>query len=219
MNQNEHDWIIELMDTAEKDLTPKQIKIIQAAIEIFSEKGFAAASTNEIAKRAGVAEGTIFRHYKTKKDLLISIVLPVISKLAVPLLAEKFVKEVFQNGDYEDLEGLIRKLMKSRFEFMKKNAPLIKIVLQEMAYHTEIQENFKEVFIEKVYPNFVKAVEHLREKEKLADFPAETILRLTISSIIGLLITRFMIMPDYPWDDEKEINYTIQFIRNGLKGV
>jgi hypothetical protein len=26
-------------------------------------------------------------------------------------------------------------------------------------------------------------------------------------------------MPDYPWDDEKEMEFTIQYIRNGLKGI
>lgn len=42
-------------------------KIILAAIQAFAEKGYASTSTSEIAKNAGVAEGTIFRHYKTKK--------------------------------------------------------------------------------------------------------------------------------------------------------
>lgn len=54
----------------EEGLTEKQKKIIIAAIESFSEKGYAATSTSEIAKKAGVAEGTIFRHYKTKKIYL-----------------------------------------------------------------------------------------------------------------------------------------------------
>lgn len=219
MEQQDKDWLLDLMAITEKELTPKQAKIVQAAIEIFPEKGFAATSTSEIAKRAGVAEGTIFRHYKTKKDLLISIVLPIISKFAVPFLAEKFVNEVFQEKSSEDMEELLRKLIKNRFEFMKKNVPLIKIILQEMAYHTEIQESFKQVFMEKVFPNFTAAVEHLRKKDKLADFPVETILRLTISTILGLLVTRFIIMPDFPWDDDKEIDYTIQFIRNGLKDI
>lgn len=220
MEQHENDWIMDLMNNVEDEkLTPKQAKIVQAAIEIFSEKGFAATSTSEIAKRAGVAEGTIFRHYKTKKHLLISIVLPVISKFAVPFFTDKFVSEVFHEKNSEDLDELLHKLVKNRFEFVKKNIALIKIVLQEIAYHEEIQESFKKQFMEKVYPNFKKALEHVRAKEKLADFPVETTLRLTISTILGFMVTRFIIMPDYPWDDDKEIEYTIQFIRNGLRDI
>lgn len=41
--------------------------VLKAAVKIFSEKGYSAATTSEIAKEAGVAEGTIFRYFKTKK--------------------------------------------------------------------------------------------------------------------------------------------------------
>lgn len=219
MNQEQQEWLNELLAFREDELTEKQAKIVQAAIEIFSEKGFAATSTSEIAKRAGVAEGTIFRHYKTKKDLLLSIVFPVLSKIVVPFFADKFIKEVFQVEKLHDMEQLLRNLIRNRFEFMKQNVPLIKIVLQEMAYHDEIQENFKKVFTEKVYPRFVEAVRHVRKQGDLVDFPDETIIRLTMSTILGFLITRFIVMPDFPWDDEKEIDYTIRFIINGLKDI
>jgi len=86
------DYIEELLTTngEEIKLTDKQKLILQSAIEIFSQKGFAATSTSEIAKRAGVAEGTIFKHYNTKKDLLVAIVSPVFSKIVAPLLMRNF---------------------------------------------------------------------------------------------------------------------------------
>ena len=219
MEQLDPELVKDLLEVSEKELTPKQAKIVQAAIEIFSEKGFAATSTSEIAKRAGVAEGTIFRHYRTKKDLLISIVMPVLSRFAVPFMAEKFLNEVFKEENYTDLEKLLKTLMYNRYEFVKKNVPLIKILLQEMAYHSELQESFKKAFAENAIPRFRKVIEKFQAEGKMVDFPAEVVLRLAASSIMGFLITRFIILPDYPWDDEKEIEYTIQFIRNGLKNI
>lgn len=219
MEQLDPELVKDLLEVSEKELTPKQAKIVQAAIEIFSEKGFAATSTSEIAKRAGVAEGTIFRHYRTKKDLLISIVMPVLSKFAVPFMAEKFLNEVFKEENYTDIEKLLTTLMYNRYEFMKKNVPLIKIVLQEMAYHSELQESFKKAFAEKSIPRFRKVIEKFQAEGKIVDFPVEVVLRLTASTIMGYLITRFIILPDYPWDDDKEMEYTIQFIRNGLKNI
>lgn len=96
---SEQDWIGELLNTKHEDikLSEKQVKIIQAAIESFSEKGYAATSTSEIAMKAGVAEGTIFRHYKTKKVLLMSILLPTLSKVIAPFFMKSFVKDVFDN--------------------------------------------------------------------------------------------------------------------------
>ncbi len=48
------------------------MRILEAAVDMFGEKGYASTSTSEIAKRAGVAEGTIFRYYKTKKRFITS---------------------------------------------------------------------------------------------------------------------------------------------------
>ena len=43
---------------AEPGYTDKQAKVLQAAMAVFAERGFSAASTSEIAKEAGVAAGT-----------------------------------------------------------------------------------------------------------------------------------------------------------------
>lgn len=40
--------------------------ILKAAAELFAARGFDATPTAEVAKAAGVAEGTIFHHFKTK---------------------------------------------------------------------------------------------------------------------------------------------------------
>ena len=47
--------------------------IIQAAIEVFSKKDFKTASISEIARKAGVADGTIYQYFKSKEELFFSI--------------------------------------------------------------------------------------------------------------------------------------------------
>ncbi len=59
-----------------KSTSKKAIKresIIQAAIEVFSKKGFQAATISEIAQRAHVADGSIYQYFKNKEDLFFSI--------------------------------------------------------------------------------------------------------------------------------------------------
>lgn len=53
----------------------KERAILRAARGVFVEHGFERARMAEIAKRAGVAEGTIYIYYKTKNDLLRAVVL------------------------------------------------------------------------------------------------------------------------------------------------
>ncbi|NVK63337.1 MAG: TetR/AcrR family transcriptional regulator [Flavobacteriales bacterium] len=54
-------------------MTEKQQNIFNAALELFSSEGVDATSTSKIAKRAGVSEGLIFRHFKNKEGLLQAI--------------------------------------------------------------------------------------------------------------------------------------------------
>ncbi|WP_028784884.1 TetR/AcrR family transcriptional regulator [Thalassobacillus devorans] len=214
---NAKDYLEQLVKVGEKEdeLTPKQAKILETAIEIFAEKGYASTSTSEIAKKAGVAEGTIFRHFKTKKELLFSIVSPVITKFAVPFFATHFVNQVFQEKT-PDYEQLLRKLIMNRFEFVKNNIPLLKILLQEMAFHPEIQQSFQEVFRREVFPKFDEAVKYYQKNGKLIAYPSGTIIRFTMTTIIGFLITRFIVMPDEGWKDDEEIDRTIHFLMYGL---
>lgn len=51
----------------------KYQRILNAALEVFARKGFHEAKISEIARSAGVADGTIYLYFKNKDDLLISL--------------------------------------------------------------------------------------------------------------------------------------------------
>src|SRR5579863_1176471 len=44
-------------------------RILEAALQLFREKGLEGTTTKEISKKAGIAEGTLFNYFKTKEDL------------------------------------------------------------------------------------------------------------------------------------------------------
>lgn len=47
-------------------------QIAQAAREVFSTRGYGEATVREIARRAGVAEGTVYLYFRSKRDLLVA---------------------------------------------------------------------------------------------------------------------------------------------------
>ena len=49
-------------------------EICAAALDVFAEKGFAAAKLDEIARRAGVSKGTLYLYFKDKQDLFRAVV-------------------------------------------------------------------------------------------------------------------------------------------------
>ena len=54
-------------------------EICAAALEVFAERGFAAAKLEEIAKRAGVSKGTLYLYFKDKEELFRAVVRDTVS--------------------------------------------------------------------------------------------------------------------------------------------
>ncbi|MEI6445623.1 MAG: helix-turn-helix domain-containing protein, partial [Nostocales cyanobacterium ELA583] len=48
-------------------------RILQAAQRLFAAKGFEGTTTRDLAQTAGVAEGTLFRHFANKKAILVEV--------------------------------------------------------------------------------------------------------------------------------------------------
>lgn len=218
MKETMEQWFAELEKSEAEavKMTEKQSKILQAAIEVFAEKGFAAASTNEIAQRAGVAEGTIFRHYKTKKDLLLSIVAPVMTKLIAPFVLRDFNKVL--DVDYDRYELFLRAVIANRIEFLRNHMNVFKILIQEIPFHPELQEQFRKNILSKVLERMNLIVDKFKSRGQLMEIPNLTVIRLTMSAIIGYVMTRAYNenREDAGWDDEFEREETISFIIRGL---
>lgn len=198
----------------ENNFTEKQKEIIAAATVLFAEKGYAATSTSEIAKKAGVAEGTIFRHYKSKKELLLSIVSPMMINLLAPIV-KKDINQVLDNK-YENMEDFLRAMIENRTEFLKKNIHLFRILIQEIPFHPELKNKFKEKIADEVFHKLGMIISHFQLKGQIEMLPPETIIRLSASAIFGYIISRNIIAPEANWDDHAEIERTIQFIMKGL---
>src|SRR5262252_4379467 len=51
----------------------KRARILEAAVKVFAKNGFYATRVSEVAKAAGVADGTIYLYFKSKDELLVSL--------------------------------------------------------------------------------------------------------------------------------------------------
>ena len=58
--------------TRRKDARPDEIRA--AALALFAERGFAATRLDDVARRAGIAKGTIYLYFPTKEDLFRALV-------------------------------------------------------------------------------------------------------------------------------------------------
>jgi TetR/AcrR family fatty acid metabolism transcriptional regulator len=79
----------------------KKVDIINAAMEVLANQGYYDATISDIAEKAGVADATIYEHFKNKEDLLFSI-------------PEEKMKEVLSLADLhlQGIKGAVNKIRK-----------------------------------------------------------------------------------------------------------
>ncbi len=220
MSDTQEQWledIIRLTEADDQKKTDKQVRILEAAIEIFAEKGFAAASTSEIAQKAGVAEGTIFRHYKTKKELLLSIAGPIAAKVVAPFLIRDFAAKVL-DMPYERIEDFYRAVARDRLAFARKNVKLIRILVHELPFQPELLEQVKGVMSNIVYVRLEKIIAHFQERGQLIEAPPWRIIRASVSMLIGMIATHVILFPEHAIDEEEEIERTVELLLYGIAG-
>lgn len=93
-------------------MTEKKLKILNAAIALFSEKGYNATSTSKLAQYAGVSEGLIFRHFGNKEGLLHAILKEGEYRI------KSGIKEI---ENEENPKAAIRKAIELTFSYEEKN--------------------------------------------------------------------------------------------------
>ncbi len=122
-------------------------QILNAALEVFCQKGFSAATIPDIAEQAGVAAGTIYIYYQSKRELFIA----VIEKLMVsPVLA------IFQNSPGKDFPVTLETALRNRLELLQSD-----VMNQLPALISEIQRDpeLKKLFFEKLIKPFLDQME------------------------------------------------------------
>ncbi len=118
--------------------------ILKAAIQLFAERGFHATATSEVAKRAGVAEGTVFHHFKTKEGILMYIFDEMMEAYIEGI--ETRVRNA-TNG-IEAIEELIR----FHFRFSEERSEEVSVVIRDFPYRlVELGSPFREVVAARLF--------------------------------------------------------------------
>ena len=132
--------------TKRKDLTQiRQEQILASAAKVFSKKGFAATQVDEIADLAGLGKGTVYRYFKDKKKLFLSVADKSIENVT-GLALEAMAKEK------EPLDK-IEKAIKAYLGFFEENSNLIGILIHEQS---EFQQRIQKRYFERYYEHINK---------------------------------------------------------------
>lgn len=109
-------------------------QIIETAREIFADKGFKGATTSEIAKNAGISEGTIYRHFESKNELLMECVAPVLQYILDNMETEL--------PKVDNLREFVKKNLEMRLKLYNKYHSTFKILINEMPYSKDMMDQY-----------------------------------------------------------------------------
>jgi AcrR family transcriptional regulator len=98
-------------------------RLLQAATEVFSERGFQAATTREIAQRAEVNEVTLFRHFRTRRELVRAVVEEIL-QAEVTFMARFDLRT-------EDFRTALREYVGAYLEVLERRQGIVRAILGE----------------------------------------------------------------------------------------
>ena len=179
-------------------------RILDAAISLFSTRGYDGVRTREIASAAGVAEKTLFHHFGSKANLFAAALQPVVIKLSGPASLAAMLQVLADPT--VTLREKLRALSLNRIAFLQEHPALASFILRELL----LREAFRETFFSQVAAHSGPALQSLFtvavSRGEIAPVDPERALRLFLTTLLGYAITRSIFFPDRPWDDAAEVD-------------
>ncbi|QAS70307.1 TetR/AcrR family transcriptional regulator [Oenococcus sicerae] len=195
------------------DLPPKQQRILAASLNLFAEKGFDKTTTEDIANAAQVAQGTVYRRFKTKDDLLAAVLTPIL-KDVFPQAISQFTGQAFETK-YTNLHDFLTAIVTDRIHFIYENRQVLKIVWSQALTNSEmlviLRDRIGQAISEIVFPQIKK----MQKQNLIIGWPADKILTFLAGTMFTFL-TKLIIMPGHQIDLDSESDFMIRFLEEGL---
>ncbi|MEH2461080.1 TetR/AcrR family transcriptional regulator [Nostoc sp.] len=123
-----------LFNSSPPSETQTRTRILETAQRLFASKGFDGTTTRDLAQTAGVAEGTLFRHFPNKKAILVEVATSGWVEILTDLLTE-----LSEMGSYK----AIAQVMRHRMWNFQKNADVMRVCFMEVQFHPDLRDRIQ----------------------------------------------------------------------------
>jgi AcrR family transcriptional regulator len=188
-------------------------EIVQAALDLFVEKGFSSTKMDEIAKRAGVTKGTVYLYFPGKDELFHAVVEEMMG--AQMESAERLVAE--HTGSTRALVG---ELIRAWWSVggSSRLACMGKLITSEASNFPELARYYMEHVVVRARRIFEAALRRGIARGELRDVHVTDAARLAIAPMVHASIYQRSLMPFDPdgWDMERYLELHIDLFLRGL---
>lgn len=116
-------------------------RILQAAQRLFARQGYDGTTTRDLAQAAGVAEGTLFRHFPNKKAILVEVATQGWVEILTDLLTE-----LSEMCSYKAVAQVMRRRMLN----LHQNVDMLRVCFMEAQFHPDLREHIQSEVVDKM---------------------------------------------------------------------
>lgn len=158
-------------------------ELLDAALDLFVEKGFSATRADEVAARAGVSKGTLFLYFQSKEDLFKAVVRENIAN-KFPTWQEEFISFEGSSAD------MLRYAMTSWWERIGKTraSGITKLVMSEAQNFPEIAEFYQEEVIKPGNAMIRRILERGVQSGEFRELDLEQAVHIIVAPMIFLMM-------------------------------
>jgi AcrR family transcriptional regulator len=197
-----------------KEVTERrQEQILNAAIEVFAEKGYIGATIPQIAKKAGVAAGTIYIYYPNKRELFVAVI--------EKNLVEPMVK-IFENRPGQRFSMTLKEVLIDRLNILEsKEFSRLTAMISEIQRDPELKAILVEHLFRPTLARMELIVRSQMDTGEFRHFDPEVVIRFIPGLMIGLNFIRNIegeASPINKISQDKLVDELMNFILYGLAG-
>ncbi|MGB5594713.1 MAG: TetR/AcrR family transcriptional regulator [Crocosphaera sp.] len=133
-------FVSETLDSSNMEENTRS-RILKAGLSLFAAKGYDGTTTKDLARKAKVAEGTLFHYFPNKKAILVEVATQGWIDILTDLLTE-----LSEMGNYK----AVAQVMRRRVFRMRENNDILKVCFIEAQFHQDLREKIQSEVIMKM---------------------------------------------------------------------
>jgi AcrR family transcriptional regulator len=194
-----------------KEARPQEI--LEAALTLFAEKGFAATRMDDIAARAGVTKGTIYLYFESKEAVFKMLV-----RESIGAALSRIVEDARTTG--ESARDMLRFALTSigEFAYTSDRVQLAKIIVGEAGNFPELLRFYRNEIIDRGLQMLTAIIDRGAARGEFRKLPAEHVARICIAPVLITIFwrTTFAQFDAQPYDYRGLIETHIDVLLRGL---
>ena len=172
--------------------------IIESARHLFARRGFKGATTAEIAKSAGISEGTIYRHFENKEELMMECVKPIFENM-IDIAEHKIFTEAY------NLRDIMYKGLELRLNLFVENYDTFRIIFNELPYSDKMKNQYMDFLL----TNEGKLTKLIGDMKSMGEIKRS---RNFLIFALGQFLALWMYTNFKDWSNKKEVKFSDEML-------